>query len=82
MILKVFQTKSLDLKASGAIRIKQTQTPRAQCKLMSADDLRFTIRAISGIFQKGRTIAAIKAIFSVIFLSFCFDLVYILNKEK
>jgi hypothetical protein len=49
---------------------------------MSADDLRFTIRAISGIFQKGRTIAAIKAIFSVIFLSFCFDLVYILNKEK
>jgi predicted membrane-bound mannosyltransferase len=49
---------------------------------MSADDLRFTIRAIRGIFQKGRTIAAIKAIFSVIFLSFYFNLVCILNKEK
>jgi len=61
-MLKALHTKSLEKKLDGDIRSRHVQTPNAQYMLISSDDFLFTIRAISGIFHKGRMIAIKNAI--------------------
>lgn len=55
---------SVETKPCGAISANEPQTPSAQARLMSSEDLRWIMRAINGIFQSGNVIDAIKAIFS------------------
>ena len=69
MILKILNTrhtKSWETKAEGAIRAKQIHTPIAQKMLTSREDFLLMMRVISGIFQKGRIIAATRAILWII----------------
>jgi len=63
MILNTRKFKSNDRKDDGAIRRIQIQTPQAQVRLISLEDLRRTILTISGILKKGRIIPVIKPIF-------------------
>ncbi len=54
----------------GSIRRRHTQTPNAHHKLISREDLLFITLTISGMFQNGSIIPAIKDIFAniVIFI--------------
>jgi hypothetical protein len=62
-ILKVRQTTSGERRPSGAISRKHAQTPNAQNILMSLEDFLLITLMIRGIFQRGKIIAAINAIF-------------------
>ena len=62
IILNTRKFKSGDRKDDGAIRRIQIQTPQAQVRLISLEDLRRTILTISGILKKGRIIPVIKPI--------------------
>lgn len=59
---------SSETKAAGAISKRHIQTPNAQCRLISSEDFRDTMRAIRGILNKGKITAVTKAIFSSILL--------------
>ena len=61
-MLNVRQTRSVDRKASGAINKKHVHTPNAQGILKSLDDFLLTTLTISGMFHRGNTIAAMRAI--------------------
>ena len=50
----------------GNMAKKQTHTPSAQKILRSLDERRLIIRTISGIFQRGRIMPAIRAILFII----------------
>ena len=65
IMLKVRQTKSLEMKAEGAIRIRHVQTPNTQYTLMSSEDLLFIIRMMRGIFQRGKIMPAKNAILCI-----------------
>jgi hypothetical protein len=62
IILKTFHTISTETNDDGAIKARQDHTPTAQNILISLEDFRFIILAINGMFQKGKIIAAIRAI--------------------
>jgi len=66
-MLNTLHTRSEEENAWGAIKTKQIHTPVTQYMLMSSEDLRFIIRAMSGIFQNGNIIAAIRAMVCFIF---------------
>lgn len=55
---KILNTKSSDIKVAGNIKTRQLSTPKAQNRLISLEDLRLTIRAISEKFHKGKIIPA------------------------
>lgn len=61
-----FQTKKSLFSPDGNIAKKHTHIPMAQEMLMSFEERRFIMRIISGMFHKGMTIEAIKAILSII----------------
>lgn len=65
-IVKTFQTRKSLLRPEGNIAKRHTQTPMAQKTLISPEERLFIILIISGIFHKGNTIEAIKAILSII----------------
>ena len=54
----------------GNMAKKHTHAPIAQYRLRSLDERRFIILTISGIFQRGRIILAIKAILFIIIIHF------------
>ena len=56
--MNVRQTTSCEVNPDGAIKRMQTQTPNAHDRLMSSDDLRLTIRMMSGMLKSGNTAAA------------------------
>lgn len=67
IILNTLKTMSLDTSAEGSNKTMQTKTPNAQDMLISWEDLRFCIRKIKGILQRGNIIAAIIPIILIIF---------------
>jgi hypothetical protein len=54
---------------AGNIAKKQNHAPSAQGMLKSLDERRFIILTISGIFQRGRIILAMRAIFCIMILN-------------
>jgi hypothetical protein len=65
-MLNTLKTISWDISAAGNINTRQTITPKAQNKLISWEDFRFSILMIKGIFQNGKIIAAIIPIILII----------------
>ena len=61
-----FQTKKSLFSPDGNIAKRHAHIPMAQAMLMSFEERRFIMRIISGMFQRGITIEAIKAILSII----------------
>ncbi len=66
---KTFQTRKSLLKPEGSIANRQVHTPTAQKTLMSPDERLFIIFMIRGIFHRGRTIEATRAILSIMIYS-------------
>ncbi|MCX5668164.1 MAG: hypothetical protein NTY34_07665 [Candidatus Omnitrophica bacterium] len=62
IILNARQTMSEERKASGAIKTKHIHTPTAHGMLRSLEDLLLMTLTISGILNKGKTIAAMNDI--------------------
>jgi len=65
-MLNARQTMSGERNDSGAINKKHIHTPNAQCMLRSLDERLFITLTISGILNKGKTIAAMNAIVFII----------------
>lgn len=65
--MKVRQTMSSEVNPEGAIRMKQTQTPIAQLRLMSLEDFRRMIFMTSGMLKSGRATAAVIPTVEIIF---------------
>ena len=68
-IMKVFHTVSVVVNPSGAISRKHIQTPQAQVRLMSPEDLRRITLIISGRLNKGKATEAIRLITCIIYLT-------------
>jgi len=68
-IANIFQTRKSLFMPEGSIAKRQTQTPMAQYMLMSFEERLLIILIISGIFQRGNTIEATRAILSIIICS-------------
>jgi len=66
MILNTRQTKSFETNPEGAINARHVQTPKAQDRLISLEDFRLIILTMRGIFQKGKMMAATRAIRCII----------------
>jgi hypothetical protein len=68
-MLNARQTISAEVNAWGAMSNRQPHTPKAHQILMSADDFRLIILAMSGMLNSGNETAAMNAIFSIIGIS-------------
>ncbi|MBU1006954.1 MAG: hypothetical protein KKH08_05110 [Candidatus Omnitrophica bacterium] len=65
-VAKTFQTRNSLFNPDGSMAKRQSQTPKAQIRLMSLDERLFIIFIISGILHSGNVIEAIRAIVSII----------------
>ena len=62
---KARNAKSREVRAAGDIIRIQTHTPITQTRLISSEDLRLTMRMISGILKNGRIKPAIAPMFTI-----------------
>ncbi len=69
-IANAFQTIKSLFNPDGSIPSKHAHTPTAQNTLISPEERLFIIRIIIGMFQRGKTIEATRAILSIMILTF------------